>query len=153
MRPNTESLGDRKVTESFRLGPSRKPHQPNDRKPSRVPKTLPSVTVRRGAQGGLGGVLGGYDRGSAGGLAKDRALSRSVQFPCVALAVMADAPSISEAEPIVVEPESILCITNLLCISCSHDTAMHCPRFAMLIVTMMISMLAFVFHAFKHLQG
>lgn len=43
---------------------------------------------------------------------------------------------------------NVLCIPNLQCILCSHDTAMHCQRFAMLIV-----MLAFVVHAFKHLQG
>lgn len=46
---------------------------------------------------------------------------------------------------------NVLCIPNLQCILCSHDTAMHCQRFAMLIVTMM--MLAFVVHAFKHSQG
>ena len=45
----------------------------------------------------------------------------------------------------------LLCIPNLQCIRCSHDTDMHCQRFAMLIVTMM--MLAFVVHPLKHSQG
>ena len=39
-QPNTESLGYRKGTESFRLGPSQKPLQPKDRKPFSVYGTL-----------------------------------------------------------------------------------------------------------------